>query len=87
MLNLTLLFAIERLAKAGSDRLQFNCKTFSLNETKYVARFGGLPSQFDSINESYNQGNTIQMNACGADLGVEPGHQRDSDAQRTAAHL
>jgi hypothetical protein len=39
------------------------------------------------VNEPYNQGNTIQMNAWNADLGVKPGNQRGSGAQRTAAPL
>ena len=54
-------------------------------DAKYVARFEGLPSQFDCSNEPYNQRNTIQMNAWGADLGVEPGTSATLGAQRTAA--
>jgi hypothetical protein len=39
---------------------------YSTSDAKYVAGFEVLPSQFDYSNEPYNQENTIQMNAWGA---------------------
>jgi hypothetical protein len=49
------------LRVAGRPPPQTQQQNVQPRDAKYVARFEGLPSQFDCSNEPYNQRNTIQM--------------------------
>ena len=60
----------------------------SARDAKYVAWFEGLPSQFSIVPTSLTIKEILYKWTHEAlILGVEPGHQRDSGAQRTAAPL